>query len=134
MITGNPLILVVDDEPHMCNILSRILKKDGYKAITANDGETALQLIEENNPDVILLDIMMPGINGREVCHRVRGLPIATQIIYFTAKIEPLAPSKLKKIRAEADAFITKPATSRQILSKVSSVLCETASEITSPL
>ncbi|MFB0559447.1 MAG: response regulator transcription factor [Dehalococcoidales bacterium] len=123
MVTGSTLVLVVDDELHLCNALRRILEKEGYKVITATNGKTALRLIEEQKPDVILLDLMMPGINGKEVCRRAREFSTATQIIYFTAKMEPLDPSKLRELRSEADAFIAKPATSKQILSKISRVL-----------
>ncbi len=123
MVTNGTKVLVVDDELHLCNVLRRILEKEGYKVITAPDGEAALQFTEEEKPDVILLDLMMPGIDGREVCRRVRQFSTATQIIYFTAKVMPTDPLKLKELRREADAFITKPATSKQILSKVSGVL-----------
>ena len=122
MITSSPQVLIVDDELHMCNILRRILEKEGYRVITVLDGETALHLTKEKEPDVILLDLMMPGIDGREVCRRVREFHIKTQVIYFTAKVES-DPLALKELRSEADAFITKPATSKQILSRVSSVL-----------
>ena len=123
MVEGGPLVLVVDDEPHMCNVLHRILKNGGYKVVTALDGETALWHTKEKKINVILLDLMMPGIDGREVCRRVREISTETQIIYFTAKVEPINPLKLKELRSEADAFIAKPATGKQILSKVSSVL-----------
>ena len=122
MATNKPLVLVVDDEPHMCNVLRRILKQVGYKVITAPDGETALRLIPEKNPNVLLLDLLMPGIDGREVCRRIRETSTKTQIIYFTAKVAP-GPAKLKELRSEADAFIAKPATSRRILSTVSRIL-----------
>ncbi len=122
MVKTNPLVLIVDDELHMCNVLRRILKKEGYMVITAPDDKTALQLTRESKPDVILLDLMMPGIDGREVCQRVREFSTKTQVIYFTAKVEP-DPLKLKELRSEADAFIVKPATSKQILSSVNRVL-----------
>ncbi len=122
MITCSPQVLIVDDELRMCNVLRRILEKEGYRVRTVLDGETALHLTKEKEPDVILLDLMMPGINGREVCRRVREFSPKTQIIYFTAKVEP-DPLALKELRSEADAFITKPATSKQILSRVSGVM-----------
>jgi len=122
MVTGNPLVLVIDDEPRMCNVLRRILEQEGYRVITAPDGETALRLIKEKKPNVILLDLLMRGIDGREVCRRVHEFSTKTQIIYFTAKVEQ-DPTKLKELRGEADAFIAKPATSRQILYKVRKVL-----------
>ncbi len=120
---SRPLVLVVDDEPHMCHVLRRILEKEGYRVVTAPDGESALSLVKERKPDVMLLDLMMPGIDGREVCRRVRELSVATQIVYFTARLDSLGPLKLTGLRSEADAFITKPATTKQILSKVNSVL-----------
>ena len=123
MVAGSPLVLVVDDELHMCNILRRVLEKEGYEAITAPDGETALRRIEERAPDVILLDLMMPGIDGREVCRRVREFSTTIQIIYFTAKAELINPLELRELRSEADGFIAKPATSKQILSSVSRML-----------
>ena len=123
MVQGNPLVLVVDDEPNMCDIVRRILEKERYKVITAPDGETALKLAEENKPDVILLDIMLPGIDGREVCRRVREVFPATRIIYLTAKVEPDNSLELRELSSEADAFIAKPATSKQILSRVNNVL-----------
>ncbi len=123
MVADSAYVLVVDDEPHLCNGLRRVLEKEGYEVSTAQDGLTALGLVDRRTPDVILLDLMMPGLDGREVCRRVREVAPATQVIYFTAKAEPIDPTIVRQLRAEADAFITKPATSRQILSKVSSVL-----------
>lgn len=125
MLTGSPLVLVVDDEYHMRTALYRILAKEGYRVIMAPDGRTALRLTEVNKPDVIVLDIMMPGIDGREVCQKVRGLSATSHIIYFTAKADPVDPLKLKELRNEADAFIAKPATSKKILSGLSRVLQE---------
>jgi len=123
MVTNSPKVLVVDDELHLCNVLRRILEREGYKVITAPDGEAAIQFTEEEKPDVILLDLMMPGMDGREVCRKVREFSATTQIIYFTAKVMLTDPLELKELHREADAFITKPATSKQILSKVSGVL-----------
>ena len=123
MVASSPQVLVVDDEPRLCSALRRILEKEGYKVITAPDGETALRLTQEKKPDVILLDIVMPGTDGRDVCRRVREFSTTTKIIYFTATVEPMNPFKSKELRREADAFIAKPATSKQILSQVSRVL-----------
>jgi DNA-binding response OmpR family regulator len=123
MAAKNPLILVVDDEPNMCDILRRILEKEGYQVLTASDGETALRIIKVREPEVILLDLMMPGIDGREVCWRVREFSPATRIIYFTAKTELTSPLKAKELHSGADAFIAKPASSKRILSMVDNML-----------
>lgn len=123
MVRSKPLVLVVDDEQHICNALSRILQTEGYQVITAREGTTALELIEEQKPDVVLLDIIMPGIDGREVCRKTRELSTATQIIYLTAKVEPRNSSELRELMAESNAFLSKPATMKQVLSAVNSVL-----------
>ena len=123
MATGNTRILIVDDEIHIRNILHRIMEKEGYGVMTAPDGEIALRLIKEEEPDVILLDVMMPGTDGRTVCRKARELSPLSQIVYFTGKVEPIQSSKLEELHSEADAFIAKPATSKQILSKIRRVL-----------
>ena len=118
-----PQILIVDDEPHLRSGLRRLLEKEGYKVATAPDGETALELAREKAPDLVLLDIMMPGIDGREVCRKLREITTTAQVVYLTAKAEPTGPLQLKQLRREANAFIAKPASSKQILSKVNSML-----------
>jgi len=123
MVTGSPEILVVDDEPQLCIALHRILEMEGYQVRTASDGETALGLIKEKQPDVVLLDVIMPGMDGREVCRQVRECTSGTRVIYFTAKPGAFHPQAMKELRHEADAFLAKPASSKQILTQVSSVL-----------
>lgn len=122
MVTRDSKILVVDDEPHMCEILRRILEKEGYEVITARDGETALRLAREEKPDVILLDVVMPGIDGVEVCRRVREMSPVTRVIYFTAKAE-FDTFKQKELQDSANAFIAKPSARKRILSTISGVL-----------
>ena len=123
MMTRRPQILIVDDEPHLRTGLRRILNEEGYETMIAADGETALELAEEKKPDIVLLDIMMPGMDGREVCRRLREVAAEAQVIYLTAKAEPNSLLHAKYPRGEADAFIAKPATSKRILSKIESLL-----------
>ncbi len=122
MKTERVKIMIVDDEPRMCDVLRRILEQNGYKTITASDGETAIKLFIKNRPDVILLDLMMPGMNGTEVCQRIREISPTTRIIYFTGKAQ-IDASEKKKFRREVDTFLTKPASTKQILSKINSAL-----------
>lgn len=118
-----PRVLVVDDEPYLCDVVRRILEKEGYEVATVPDGQRALDFIERQEPDVILLDIMMPGLDGREVCRRVRARSPKTQVIYFTARAEPVGLLPTRQLRREADALIIKPASSRLIVSKLERVL-----------
>ncbi|HEY90885.1 MAG TPA: response regulator [Dehalococcoidia bacterium] len=120
---GNIEILIVDDEPCICSALDRILSIEGYRVRTALDGETALKLCREKSPDVLLLDLMMPGMDGREVCQRVRESGTATRIIYFTAKADNTDPPGLKQLRNEVDALITKPCSVKTLLSRLQNVL-----------
>ncbi len=120
---SDTLIMVVDDEPTMCRILERILLEEGYKVVVAMDGGKALKLFEEHNPDVVLLDLMLPGMNGREICRRIKQISVTTRIIYLTAKAAPTDSAERKEYRIEADGYISKPATSRQILSAIQKVL-----------
>ncbi len=115
-------ILVVDDETNMCSILRRILEKEGYTVNVAANGENAIVIAEKEKPHVVLLDLMMPGMNGREVCQVIRRISPETKIIYFTAKVESDI-KKLKELKNEADTFLSKPATSNKILASVNSVL-----------
>jgi DNA-binding response OmpR family regulator len=94
--------------------------------MTAPDGEMALALATGKKPDIVLLDIIMPGMDGREVCRRLREIAAEAQIIYLTAKVESTGPLQSKHLRGEADAFIAKPATSKRILSKIESLLHST--------
>lgn len=123
MAKSSSLVLVVDDEPNLCNVLRRILEREGYQVLTAPDGETALRLIKRNEPDVVLLDLMMPGIDGREVCWRVREFSPKTRIIYFTAKAELTSAPGARELYKGADGFIAKPATSKRILATVDNIL-----------
>ncbi len=125
MPSGDALIMVVDDEPTMCQILERVLTGEGYRVIIAGDGEAALSLFARHSPDVVLLDLMMPGINGREVCRRIRESSTTTRIVYLSAKAVPIASLEAKEFRTEADAFIAKPASSKEILSKIRGVLSD---------
>jgi len=116
-------VIVVDDEPNLCVVIQRILEKGGYRVTTTTEGQTALKLVQDIKPDVVLLDLMMPGLNGQEVSRRIRESGADTRIIYFTAKADASDPSMLKKLHEGADGILIKPATSKQILSKVESVL-----------
>lgn len=117
-----PLIMVVDDEPNMCAALQRILEMEGYRVITASDGKTALRLIPELKPALILLDIMMPGMHGQEVGTRARQMS-DSRIIYFTARADLTAAENSKGMFAEANALLAKPASSKRILSVVDATL-----------
>lgn len=110
-------ILVVDDEKNIVDILSFNLKKEGYDVITANDGEKALQMSGENALDLILLDVMLPKLNGFDVCSTIRQTDFRTPIIMLTAREEET--DKVLGLELGADDYITKPFSIREVLARV---------------
>jgi two-component system, OmpR family, response regulator VicR len=109
-------ILVVDDEKPIADILQFNLKKEGYTVYCAYDGNQALEMVEEINPDLILLDIMLPNRDGMEVCREVRkkhDMPI----IMLTAKDSEI--DKVLGLELGADDYVTKPFSTRELLARV---------------
>lgn len=119
-------ILVVDDEQLNVTILEELLEDEGYRIIPAYDGETAIKLFAEASPDLVLLDVMMPGIDGYETCRRIRKSESGdTPIIFLSAKA--YLDDKLKGYEAGGDDYITKPFTNEELLIKVRLILDKSA-------
>lgn len=109
-------ILIVDDETKIADILNYNLRKEGYETICAADGEEGLNLAMSESPDLVLLDIMMPGLDGYEVCRRLRKIS-QVPIIMLTAKAEET--DKVLSFELGADDYITKPFGVREMLARV---------------
>ena len=113
-------ILVVDDEEPIANILEFNLKKEGYDVIVANDGEKAVELAFNDNPDLILLDLMLPKKDGMEVCREVRAKK-NIPIIMLTAKNSEI--DKVLGLEFGADDYVTKPFSPKELFARVNAVL-----------
>lgn len=109
-------VLIVDDERNIVNIIAFNLKKEGYEVVTASDGEEGLKAVFENDPDIILLDIMMPKMDGYEVCKKVRE-KLDTPIIMLTARAEEV--DKVLGLELGADDYVTKPFGIREMMARV---------------
>ncbi|QGQ48539.1 response regulator YycF [Metabacillus sediminilitoris] len=109
-------ILVVDDEKPIADILQFNLKKEGYTVYCAYDGNQALEMVEEINPDLLLLDIMLPNKDGMEVCREVRK-KYDMPIIMLTAKDSEI--DKVLGLELGADDYVTKPFSTRELLARV---------------
>ena len=120
---ANEKILVVDDEEHILELISFNLTNDGYKVIKANNGIDAVRLAIEEKPKLILLDLMIPGKDGYDVCREVRSNSEIRNIpiIMLTAKSEEL--DKILGLELGADDYITKPFSVRELLARVKAVL-----------
>ena len=119
----NARILVVDNEPQNIRLLQIRLQADGYTVLPANSGQEALEVVQAEAPDLILLDIMMPGMNGFEVCQQIRA-DESTQfipVVMVTALAEK--EDRIKAIEAGADDFISKPFDSHEVLARVRSLV-----------
>ncbi len=116
-------ILIADDEPDILEILSFNLKAEGYEVITAKNGDEALEKAKVSKPDLIILDMMMPGKNGLEVCNILRSQSMfaGTLIVFLTAISDET--TEIKSLENGADDYLTKPISSKVLLSKVSSLL-----------
>src|SRR5215475_15005840 len=112
-------ILVVDDTPANIGFLLDTLTKGGYRVRVAKDGESALEQLQYSPPDLVLLDVMMPGIDGFETCRRLRRLPKFAQlpVIFMTALSD--AQDKVRAFAAGADDYVTKPFQSEEVLARV---------------
>jgi len=115
-------VLIVEDDENIAELLMLYLEKEGYATVTAGDGGTALQKYRERKPDLILLDLMLPVMDGREVCRSIRESgDSATPIIMLTAKGETV--DKVSGLKMGADDYITKPFEMKEVLARVEAVL-----------
>jgi len=119
-------ILVVDDEKQIVEVISAYLEREGYRVIAAYDGKTALDMALKEKPDLILLDLMLPEINGFEICRLVRN-ESSTPIIMLTARDEET--DKILCLEVGADDYITKPFSPREVLARVRAVLRRSSNE-----
>jgi DNA-binding response OmpR family regulator len=117
---GKVRILVVDDEPRYVRAIQVNLEASGYEVLAAGDGQTAMDLAASEEPALILLDIRMPGLDGYEVCRRIREFS-AVPIIMLTALAEDA--DKVKGLDIGADDYVTKPFSADELLARVRSTL-----------
>ena len=125
-------ILVVDDEPSIVILLEYTLKQAGYKVSIARDGKAAYDMISSQNFDLVLLDIMLPKMDGMEVCRRIRQERIQVPIIMLTAKSEEY--DKIIGLELGADDYITKPFSPREVIARIKAVSRRTNSLSNRPI
>ncbi len=119
-------VLIVDDEPSILMSLEFLMKKEGYRVFIARDGEEAFDIIKSEIPDVVLLDIMMPKVDGYQVCHFIKSTPeyAHTKVIFMSAKSKE---ADMKKgLELGADMYVSKPFSTRDLLSKVNTMALST--------
>jgi two-component system, OmpR family, alkaline phosphatase synthesis response regulator PhoP len=117
-------ILVVDDEQSIVTLLQYNLEQAGYEVITAMDGEEGKQMAETQSPDIIVLDLMLPKMDGMEVCKQLRQKSIMTPILMLTAKDDEL--DKILGLELGADDYMVKPFSPREVIARVKAILRRT--------
>jgi DNA-binding response OmpR family regulator len=118
-------ILVVDDEPQIVRVLRGYLEKAGYAVLTAHDGPEALRIARQEHPDLLILDLMLPGMDGLDVCRALRK-DTDVPIIMLTARVEET--ERIIGLELGADDYVTKPFSPREVVARVRSVLRRTQS------
>ena len=113
-------ILTADDDPQLLRLITRNLQLEGYEVLAASDGQQALEQIEQQSPDLVLLDVMMPRMDGFSVCHKVREFS-SVPIIIVTARGQD--QDKVRGLDLGADDYLTKPFSVEELLARVRAVL-----------
>ncbi|WP_031547236.1 response regulator transcription factor [Salinicoccus luteus] len=120
-------ILVVDDEPSIVTLMKFNLEKAGYEVMTAEDGRQGLDLSLTEKPDLIVLDLMLPGMDGMDVCKTLRQEKVDTPILMLTAKDEEF--DKILGLELGADDYMTKPFSPREVVARVKAILRRTQTQ-----
>ena len=120
-------VLVVDDEENVTHLVSSALRFDGFETLTADNGNSALAAVAESDPDLIVLDVMMPGLDGLGVLHNLRAAGSQVPVIFLTAR--DVATDRIGGLRAGADDYVVKPFSVEELLARVHAVLRRAAPE-----
>lgn len=117
-------ILVVEDEPAIVKLLQFNLEKSGFTVVAASDGKQGLEMVHQEQPDLIILDLMLPKMDGMDVCKELRQERIFTPILILTAKDDEL--DKILGLELGADDYLTKPFSPREVVARVKAILRRT--------
>ena len=116
-------VLIVDDEPNIVLSLDFLLRQQGYEVSVARDGEAALATAEERPLDLVVLDVMLPGLDGFEVCRRLREHSASLRLLLLTARGRDV--ERVRGLEEGADAYVTKPFSTRDLMTQVAELLGE---------
>lgn len=120
-------VLVVDDEPNIRDLLSASLRFAGHQVATAANGTDAINMIAETNPDIVLLDVMLPDISGFGVTKKIRGMGIETPILFLTARDD--TEDKVTGLTVGGDDYVTKPFSLDEIMARISAIMRRTGKD-----
>ena len=121
--THKGTILVIDDEPDLLELVEFNLKKDGYEVIVAKNGQSGLEIAQKHVPDLIILDLMMPGLDGLEVCRQLRSDSRTRQIPMIMLTAKSAEADRIVGLELGADDYVTKPFSPRELVARVRALL-----------
>ena len=128
----NKKILVIEDDPVASRFARYVLETEGYQVVTAPNGLDGLRKVQKEKPDLIILDIMLPGLDGFEICHRLRSEPETARIPILMLSAKAQEVDQVTGLNVGADDYLTKPADPSEIVSRVRVLLART--EYASPV
>jgi two-component system OmpR family response regulator len=120
-VSDSPRILVVDDEPYITDLLGAALRFEGFSVDVASSGVEALQMARPARHDLVLLDVMLPDLDGNEVCRRLRALGVDTPIVFLTAR--EATEDKVTGLTAGGDDYVTKPFSLDELVARIRAIL-----------
>lgn len=123
MITIPKKILIVEDDPSFSRAINHIVEKEGYNVITASNGMTGLRMAKEENPDLLILDVMLPGLDGFEICSRLRQDPPTAGLPIIMLSAKGQEADKTTGLKVGANEYLTKPVDRTLLLEKVTLLL-----------
>jgi DNA-binding response OmpR family regulator len=118
-------ILIVDDEPNIVISLEFLMRREGYEVVIASDGEAAMKSLAESAPDLVLLDVMLPRMNGFEVCQRIRANPAWHDVKILVLTARGRDSEIAKGLTLGADLYVTKPFSTKDLVAQVRRLLGE---------
>jgi two-component system OmpR family response regulator len=121
-------VLVVDDEENVVHLVASALRFDGFEAVTADNGHSALSAVAEHDPDLVVLDVMMPGLDGHAVLQHLRAAGSMVPVIFLTAR--DTSNDRVTGLRSGADDYVVKPFSVEELLARVHAVLRRTQVEV----
>ena len=121
----NTKVLIVEDDPHILLGLEEVLKSDGFEVAVCNRGDHAIEAVRKQRPGLIVLDVMLPGLSGYDICKQLRAKKVATPILMLTAKGQEI--DKVVGLDLGADDYVTKPFGVRELLARIHALLRRTA-------
>jgi DNA-binding response OmpR family regulator len=116
-------ILIIEDDPSFSRAINHIIEKEGYAVITANNGLTGLRMAQGEKPDLLVLDVMLPGLDGFEICNRLRRDPLTATLPIIMLSAKGQESDKTMGLKLGANEYLTKPVDRALLLEKITALL-----------